>query len=226
VHTRWRELAGGLAAFAVSGALIATLVRHSTFLIGVVVGCYLGAVAVLLLVLLAIADGSLLARLGRAHEDDVGTELLQAPGVLEVISGVSFAHRDVDHVLLARGGCFAVEVKATFGRRSHLSEVPDLPGKLAQTRDGARQIQRLLASRGVPLPVTPMLILVGSGTPEMTVAERLGDVHVASLRNSDTWRPLVAGTAHTLDDAIAKRAITELLAYRSQRTDYELAHNR
>lgn len=46
------------------------------------------AVAVLL-VLLAIADGSLLARLGRAHEQDVGTELLKARDVLAVISGVS-----------------------------------------------------------------------------------------------------------------------------------------
>jgi Nuclease-related domain len=226
LRTRWRDLAGGLAAFAVSGALIATLVRHWAFLVGVVVGCYLGAVAVLLLVLLAIADGSLLARLGRAHEDDVGTELLKAPGVLAVISGVSFANRDVDHVLLARGGCFAVEVKATFGRRGHLSEVPDLPGKLAQTRDGARQVQRLLASRGVPLPVTPMLILVGSGAPELTVAERQDDVLVATLRNSDTWRPVIAGTAHTLDEAAAERAAAELLAYRSQRTDYELARNR
>lgn len=226
LKTRWSDLACGLAAFAVSGGLFAALVRHSPFLVGLVVGGYLGAVAVLLLVLLAIADGSLLARLGRTHEDAVGTELLKAPGVLAVISGVSFAHRDVDHVVLARSGCFAVEVKAILGGRGRLGEVPDLPGKLAQTRDGARQIQRLLASRGVPLPVTPMLILVGSGAPELTAAERHDDVLVATLRNSHTWRPLIAGPAHMLDEATAERAAAELLAYRSQRTDYELARNR
>ncbi len=55
-----------------------------------------------------------------------------------MISGVSFAHRDVDRVVLARAGCFAVQVKATFGRRRRLDQVPDLPGKLAQARDGAR----------------------------------------------------------------------------------------
>lgn len=215
-----------LAAFAVSGALLATVVRQSPLLVGLVAGVYVGAIAVLLLVLLAIADGSLLARLGRAHEDDVGTELLKAPGVLAVISGVSFDHRDVDHVVLAHSGCFAVEVKATFGRRGRLNEVPDLPGKLVQTRDGARQIQRLLASRGVPLRVTPMLILAGSGAPELPPSEGHDDVLIATLRNSHTWRPLLAGPGHVLDEATAGRAATELLTYRSQRTDYELARNR
>jgi hypothetical protein len=79
LQTRWQELACVLAAFAVSGALLATVVRQSPLLVGLVAGVYVGAIAVLLLVLLAIADGSLLARLGRAHEDDVGTELLKAP---------------------------------------------------------------------------------------------------------------------------------------------------
>src|SRR4051794_33304059 len=68
LRARWRDLIGGLAAFAVSGALFTALVRHSPFLAGLVAGCYLEAIAVLLPVLLAIADGSLLARLGRAHE--------------------------------------------------------------------------------------------------------------------------------------------------------------
>jgi hypothetical protein len=215
----------GLAALAVSGALVGWLVHHSPFLVGLVAGVYLGAVAVLLLVLLAIADGSLLARLGRAHEDDVGTELLKVPGVFSVVSGVSFAYRDVDHVVLGYGGCFAVEVKATFGRRGRLSDLPDLQGKLGQTRDGARQIQRLLASRGVAVPVTPMLILAGSGAPELTVAERHDDVLVVTSRGPQTWRPLIAGREQTLDEATAARAAAELLAYRSERTEYELTHS-
>jgi hypothetical protein len=224
VRTRWRELAGALGAFAVSGALVAALVRHWPFMVGVVVGAYLGAVTVLLLVLLGITDGSLLPRLGRALEDEVGIELQTAPGVFAVISGVSFAHRDVDHVLLTRAGCFAVEVKATFGRRRRLDEVPDLPGKLAQARDGARQIERLLTSRGVPLQVTPVLILMGSGAPDMTLAERHADVLVLALRNGHAWPPQLAGLEITLDEATAQVAAAELMAYRSQRINYELAH--
>lgn len=209
-----------------SGALVAALVRPWPFLVGVVVGAYFGAVTVLLLVLLAIADGSLLPRLGRALEDEVGIELHTAPGVFAVVSGVSFAYRDVDHVLLTRAGCFAVEVKATFGRRRRLDEVSELLSKLAQARDGARQIQRLLTSRGVPLQVTPVLILTGSGAPDMTAAERHDDVLVISLRNGHAWRPHLAGLQPTLEEATAQVAASELLAYRSQRTDYELALGR
>ena len=209
-----------------SGALVAVLVIHWPFLIGVVVGAYLGAVTVLLLVLLAIADGSLFPRLGRALEDEVGLELRKAPGVFAVVSGVSFAHRDVDHVVLARAGCFAVEVKATFGRRRRLHDVPELPSKLAQAHDGARQIQRLLASRGVALQVTPVLILTGSGAPDMALAERHEDVLVVALRHGHAWRSKLTGLGPSLDEATAQIAADELLDYRRQRTDYELSHSR
>ncbi|WP_175527220.1 nuclease-related domain-containing protein [Blastococcus tunisiensis] len=155
---------------------------------------------------LAIADGGLLPRLGRALEDEVGIELHTAPGVFAVISGVSLAHRDVDHVLLARAGCFAVEVKATFGRRRRLDEVPELPGKLAQARDGARLIERLLASRGAPLQVTPVLILTGSGAPDIILAERHDDVLLIALRNGHAWRSQLAGLEPIIDEAAAQVA--------------------
>ncbi len=219
-------MACALCAFAVSGALVAVLVRQWPFLVGVVVGAYLGAVTVLLLVLLAIADGSLLPRLGRALEDDVGVELRKTPGVFAVISGVSFAYRDVDHVLLTQAGCFAVEVKATFGRRRRLGDMPELPGMLTQARDGARQIERLLASRGVPLQVTPVLILTGPGAPDLTLAERRDEVLIASLCSGHVWRSQLAGLDPRLDDSTAHMAATELLAYRKQRIDYELANSR
>lgn len=209
-----------------SGALVAASVRHWPFLIGLVVGAYLGALTVLLLVLLPIADGSLLPRLGRGLEDEVGRELQKAPGVFAVVSGVSFVDRDVDHVVLARAGCFAAEVKATFDRRRRLDRVPDLRGKLAQARDGARQIERLLASRGVPLPVTSVLILTGPGTPEMAVADWHDDVLVVPLRNGHPWGPQLADLDPTLDEVTAQVAASELLAYRSQRTDYELTRSR
>lgn len=209
-----------------SGALVAALVRQWPFLVGVVVGAYLGVVTVALLVVLAIADGSLLSRLGRVLEDEVGSDLHEAPGVFAVVSGVSFARRDVDHVVLAQAGCFAVEVKATFGRRRRLADVPELRGKLAQASDGARQIHRLLASRGAPLQVTPVLILTGSGAPDMTVAELHDDVLVVPLRNGHAWRSLLAGLDPALDEATAHVAAAELLAYRSARTDYELTRTR
>ncbi|MBN1096807.1 hypothetical protein JKP76_12650 [Blastococcus sp. TML/C7B] len=138
LRARWRELAVTLGAFAVSGALAAFLLRAWSFWSGVAVGTYLGAVTVLVIVMLAIADGSLFPRLGRALEDDAGTALLSTPGVFDVVSGVSFEHVDVDHVVLAPAGCFAVEVKASFSRRGHLDRVLALDDKLAQARATGR----------------------------------------------------------------------------------------
>ena len=60
----------------------------------------------------------------------------------------------------------------------------------------------------------------------MTLAERHDDVLVISLRNGHAWRPQLAGLETTLDQATAQVAASELLAYRSQRTNYELAHSR
>ena len=59
----------------------------------------------------------------------------------------------------------------------------------------------------------------------MTAAERHDDVLVTTLRHSRTWRPLIAGPNHALDEATAERAAAELLAYRSERTAYELTHS-
>jgi hypothetical protein len=60
----------------------------------------------------------------------------------------------------------------------------------------------------------------------MPSAERRGDVLVVPLRNGHAWRPQLAGLEPTLDEATAQIAASELLAYRSQRTHYELAHGR
>lgn len=195
LRTRWRDLAVIVGAFTVSAALLATAVHRWPLLVGLVAGVYLGTVAVSLLVLLAVADGSLLARMGRSFENYVGDELRSTPGVFGVVSGVSFAHRDLDHVVLAPKGCFAVEVKASFSRRTALNEVPGLAGKLAQARDGAAQVRRLLASRGMPLPVTPVLVLAGPGAPIMTAVQRHHDVLVVAFADSDAWGLQMAGPA-------------------------------
>lgn len=208
-----------------SAVLLAILVRDSPLLVGLVAGTHLGAVSVLLVVMIFIADGSLFPRLGRALEHEVGAELLRDPDVIAVVSGISFEHRDVDHVVLSRAGCFAVEVKASFGRRGRLADVLDLRGKLAQARDGARQIERLLVSLDVPVPVTPVLLLTGSGSPDMVEAKRQGDVLVLRHHWQGPWSEESEGD-NVLDDVTARAAADHLTAYRTRRTEYELARHR
>ncbi|RKS80570.1 nuclease-like protein [Motilibacter peucedani] len=108
--------------------------------------------------MLALADGSLLARLARTLEEQVGDELRRAPGVYAVISGLPFEGLDVDHVVLARGGIAALEVKYlhTPGRTAQLRDVYGLAAKLGQTTTAARKISLFLRPAGVET-VRPVL---------------------------------------------------------------------
>ena len=219
--TRWKELAVILLAFAASAAGFACLVRHSPFLVGLVVGGYIGAVGVLGVVFLAVVDGSLHPRLGRCVEHSVGMDLRRIPGIYGVVSGVSFEHVDVDHVVLAPGGCLAVEVKACFSRREELAKVPDLARKVAQARDGALRVQRLLRSRGVDLPVTPVLLFTGPGAPYMPPVVQDGEVTITGFNDPTIWIQGAAVAERQLDLDTARRAANELLTYREERTRYE-----
>ncbi|MBF5082142.1 nuclease-related domain-containing protein [Quadrisphaera sp. INWT6] len=61
--------------------------------------------------LLSLLDGSVLRRIGRNVEADVGDELRRARGVFGVVSSLMFENTDVDHVVLALDGVWVVEVK-------------------------------------------------------------------------------------------------------------------
>ena len=69
----------------------------------------------------------------------------------------------------------------------------------------------------------------GSPSPTATSATWCWPAAAASPSRSKPpwdWHPLIAGLEHTLDEATAERAAAELLAYRRQRIDYELARSR
>jgi hypothetical protein len=167
LRDRWKDLALILLLLALSAAGFVTVVRHSPMLIGLVLGIYLGALAVTGAVFLSVVDGSFHPRLGRLVERSTGMDLRRVPGIYGVISDVSFEHVNVDHVVLSPHGCLAVEVKGCFSGRQELARVPNLAGKVAQARDGAQRVERLLRSRGVVLRVKPVLLFTGPGAPYM-----------------------------------------------------------
>ncbi|NYD25027.1 hypothetical protein [Kineococcus aurantiacus] len=81
--------------------LLAYAFRHQPQLQAAILGAFAGALLVSAAGFLALADGSLLARLGRSIETDVGDELRTTAGVYGVISAIAFERFDVDHVVLA-----------------------------------------------------------------------------------------------------------------------------
>ena len=219
--SRWRELAKIVGAFTVAAASLAFTVRSIPSLQAAVIGAFVGAIIVAGVSFLAVADGSLLARLGRMLEGDVGDELRRTRGVFGVISGVSFEGFDVDHVVLARKGCYAVEVKGLFGRRQRLDDTYELAAKTSQARRGAEKVQRLLRSRGVDLTVMPVLVLAGPGAPRMHGVTHVDGVLVAAFRDSDDWRPRMAAPGGAVNIITARRAAEELLAFGRERAAHE-----
>ncbi|WP_138757571.1 nuclease-related domain-containing protein [Modestobacter altitudinis] len=221
LRSRWKDLTVVLVALAASAFGMSLTMHQSPVLLGLVLGLYLGATAVSSVVFMSVVDGSFHPRLGRLVERSVGTDLRRVPGVYGVISDVSFEHVNVDHVVLTPHGCLAVEVKSSFSRRQDFAQVPDLAGKVAQTRDGAQRVQRLLRSRGVDLPVRPVLLFTGLGAPFMPPVVQHDDVTITGFTDPATWVEGAAGASLDLDTA--RRAADELLAYREQRTEYERA---
>lgn len=219
LFSRRKDLTVILLALASSAIGFSLVVRHHPLLVGLVLGVYLGAIAVSGVVFLSVVDGSFHPRLGRMVERSIGTDLRRAQGVLGVVSDVSFEHVNVDHVVLTPHSCLAIEVKASFSRRQDLAKVPDLDSKMKQARDGARRVQHLLRSRGVDLPVTPVLLFSGPGAPVMSPVVRRDDVLITSSTDPATWH--IGATGAPLDLDTTRRAADALLAYREQRTAYE-----
>ncbi|WP_157873728.1 nuclease-related domain-containing protein [Kineococcus radiotolerans] len=194
LRANWRDLTKLLAAFALAAVSFSYGAREHPQLQAGILGVFLGAAAVGWAGFLALADGSLLARLGRGVEGDVGDELRTTDGVYGVISAIPFEHFDVDHVVLAPKGCFALEVKALFSRQQSLEDTYGLESKLRQARQGATKTAALLRSHGIHTPVRPVLVLAGPGAPNLhsQVVDRDG-VLIVAFRDSDTWRPVMAG---------------------------------
>jgi hypothetical protein len=143
------------------------------------------------------------------------------PDIYGVVSDDSFETGNVDHVAFTPQGCLAVEVKSSFSRRHELGQVHDLGKKVAQARDGARRVERLLRSRGVQLPVKPVLLFTGLGAPDRPPVVQHGEVTITGFHDPTTWLHGAGVPGRQLDLDTAARAAAELLRYREERTRYE-----
>jgi hypothetical protein len=110
-----------------------------------------------------------------------------------LVNGLFFdGHGDVDHVLIGRGGIFAIESKWTNPPWSiHDNALVGPPvSPTSQARRSARKIANTLRSGPDPIdiPVVPVLVLWGPGAP--TITEGLAiidDVLVAEGRRRQVW---------------------------------------
>jgi len=136
LRRHWPLAVGWLASWAALAAVLGLLAHNWPELQGAIVGSYTTLAVTSMWLGLMVMDGSLLARLGRDIEDDVGDALRRCPDSYGVVSGLRFERYDVDHVLLSPHGVVAVEVKVPVRAAPH---APPHPATARHPRPGRRR---------------------------------------------------------------------------------------
>jgi hypothetical protein len=158
-----------------------------------------------------IAEGSLLPRLARLHEQWACNVIESDEGVYATVRNIEFDGFDVDCVVIARAGVFAFEVKSLLAVKPSKRLLPTMKDHYAeQARHAARKTRLLLKSKGIQIDVLPAVILIGPGVPESLPSYRkeADGVRWVTVRDCDKWLPelrkgeLGADCAHLCEEAL------------------------
>lgn len=225
LRRRWKDLAGPVIAVGVITGCLALPSGGHPKVQGFFVGVCAGVVLMLVIWMVLVIDGSLLRRIGLGVADDIGDELRRARAVHAVVNELLFDGYDVDHVILAPTGVFAVEVKWSLSPTPDLDRVYGLAGYLHQTRAGARSITGLLRSVDPGVTVHPVLVLAGPGAPRLPGPVHRDGVVVVNPMTTVEWATFLAhGRATVITLADARPLADTLVAHRDKRIAYELTH--
>jgi hypothetical protein len=162
------------------------------FDVGFTVGCLGTLLVVCSAFVFLIAEGSLLARLARLHEQWACNVIETDEGVYATVRNVEFDGFDVDCVVIARAGVFAFEVKSMLGVRPANQLIPSMAAHYRdQARYAAWKTRLLLKSKGIQIDVQPAVILIGPGVPESLPSYRKDSdgVRWVTVRHCDEWLP-------------------------------------
>lgn len=221
LRRRWKDFAVLAGLFLLICCCAALPSNTSPLWRGYVLGFCAGLLAAMVAVLVLLLDGSLLRRLGRSVESDVGDDLRTLPGVYGVVSTVLFDGCDVDHVVLTPSGIWALEVKWSMTPADDLAHVWGLPRHLEQTRQAARKVRGLLRSSAVGVPVHPVLVLAGPGMPQVGPSTIFEGIRVVNSTSRRGWKALLVEgkVVWTLEEA--RGAADALVRLRDTRIDFE-----
>jgi len=162
----------------------------SAFLSGLIIGVVATALAAAFLIMFLVTSGSALTLAGAWAEDFVNDEIKKARKrghVWGAVPNIEVGGFDVDHLVVAPGGIFAIETKAHTRRISRATASADLE----QARESARKASLILQSKqvGLPQPVTPVLAVWGRRATETVPNEGrlVNGVHVVPVPALADW---------------------------------------
>jgi hypothetical protein len=139
-----------------------------------------------------------------------------------VVHDLPMEHRNIDHVAITPSAVLSIETKFIGAGRGWVSD-PWQARNLQDARASARAVKSLLKSQrlNIDLPVVPVLMLWGAGSPKLQQPDVLDDVHVVYGPNAKHW--VAQWAAGPITPKLARTIETGLLSFQSQRDKYESA---
>lgn len=222
LRRNWRHYATGVLVMAVAPLIIAAALSNG-FLIGLVLGASLVAIPGAVWVLVLQVTGTSPAMMGDQAEQWSAGELrrLHRHG-WRLVNHVSFAHHDIDHVLLGPGGAYVVETKWTAATWGSDDGDDRLAAADHQTRANARTIQLWGPFKAAAITVTPVLVVWG-GPPDDTLPPSVSGVPVVAGRDLRAWTATLGTGA--LTDHQLEAGWDALDAYLTKRDPREAAEH-
>jgi hypothetical protein len=212
----WKQITVVALVFAVLAALT-SIIQPTRFLagffVGVLVSAFIGVIGLLFLMM----GGNALTLSGIWAEGFAHDEIKSATKKGHVwggIDNIEIGGFDIDHLVFAPGGVFAIETKAHTGKATSMR----LEADLQQARDAARKAASVLRSKHVEMPedVTPVLVIWGrrftEGLPEEGLVR--DGVHVLALPNLASWLSTYRHGRIAQDNA--NEAMWRLLEFKSR----------
>jgi hypothetical protein len=171
-------------------AAYTVVAEPSSFLRGLVIGVVTTALMAAFLIMFLVTSGNALTLAGAWAEDFVNDEIKKARKrghVWGAVPNIEVGGFDVDHLVVAPGGVFAIETKAHARRITRATANADLE----QARESARKAALILQSKHVNMaqPVTPVLAVWGRNATETVPAEgrTVDGVHVVPVPALADW---------------------------------------
>jgi hypothetical protein len=185
----WRYLAAMAMGFGLL-AVIVVVTEPSRFVAGLIVGVTASVLVGFILLLFLMTNGNVFTLAGIWAEGFVRDEIKAAKKAGNIwggIDNIEIGGFDIDHLVFAPGGVFAIETKS----HGIAFNSARLQNDLQQARDAARKASLILRSKHVEMPeeVIPVLAIWGNRfTEDLPDGGQLRDgVQVLAVRDLSGW---------------------------------------
>lgn len=200
---------------AIAGITAITLfTQRSPFVQGLVIGVTATVLVGFFLLIFLISTGSMYALAGAWGESFTNDEIKTATKrgqIWGAVANIEIGGFDIDHLVIAPGGVFAIETKHHTAKINSSRKSADLD----QARDAARKASLVLKSKPIDMQheVTPVLVIWGKASADLKGGSRVV-AGVRLLAGSDLPEWLSRQSTGRLAQDTAEEMLARVAAFR------------